>query len=457
MKVYPHYPKPVTNKFSQFMMFFKKKSSWLDWICERSYTMYLGELKLPGLSMYIPNEASLIHRIMVTELDHFPKNRLLHELLNPLLGDSIFTTNGAVWKKQREMLNPSFEMVRVSHVFSLMNASAKDMRGRLSQLEEGRIHDMNEEMTFVTADIIFRTILSKELTLEASHKLVNAFEIFQEKNTKVGMQTMFRIPKVFRVFNGEKERLNAGIMIRETLADIIRPRYESMMKGESNTYTDILSSLLQVIDKDTGKPFPFNEILDQVAMLFLAGHETSASSMTWTLYLLALYPQYQEEAYEEVISKCGMDEFTAENTKALQFITNVFKESLRLYPPVSFIPREVNVDIQMRSKQIKKGSTIVMSPWLMHRNERYWEDAHMFNPHRFDDPKNITKYTYFPFGMGQRNCIGANFAMQEGVLLLATIIRDYTLELKDGFVPDVVSRLTTRSMNGMPVKLIKRR
>jgi cytochrome P450 len=111
----------------------------------------------------------------------------------------------------------------------------------------------------------------------------------------------------------------------------------------------------------------------------------------------------------------------------------------------------------MRDKKIKKGSAIVVSPWLMHRNERYWNDPHMFDPHRFDNPKDIVKNTYFPFGMGPRICIGSRFAMQEAPLLLATILREYSLELEPGFTPDIVGRLTTRSVNGMNIKLTKRK
>ncbi len=457
MKIYPHYPKTSENKFSQLMIFFKRNSSWLDGLYERSYTMLMGEVKLPTLTIYLPNEPALIHRILVSEVKLFPKHPLQHEMLEPLLGNSIFTTNGRVWKKQRELLNPSFEMVRISHVFDLMNDAAKDMLARLETLDENRYHDMDEEMTFVTADIIFRTILSEKLTKVEATKIVEAFVEFQEKSIKYTLQKMFFMGNIFKFLGRDKSRIQTGKVIRNSLAKIIEPRYNGMINNEKNEHKDILSSLLDVTDEDTGKPFSFTEILDQVAMLFLAGHETTASSMTWALYLLALYPEEQEKAYQEVMHICGNDEFSAENTKKLHFVTNVFKETLRLYPPVSAFPRESKVDTTMRDKTLKKGATVIVLPWLMHRNERYWEDAHMFNPYRFDNPENITKNTYFPFGLGQRICIGAGFAMQESILLLASILRHYRLELKPDFVPDIAGRLTTRCLNGMPIKLIKRK
>jgi len=455
-KIYPYYPKPVKNKITQYMTYFRKGRSWLDGLYERSYTMKMGRVKMPNLDLYLPNQPDLIHRVLVSEAKYFPKSKLLHDVLEPLLGDSIFTNNGEVWKKQRELLTPSFEMIRITQVFDLMHDAAKDMSTRLEKLSDGKYHNIDEEMTFVTADIIFRTILSEVLNEEKGKAVLDAFVIYQEESAKLGMQKIFKVSKILQFFRGDSKRVEAGKVIRNALAETIKPRYDAMLNNEETTHQDILSSLLKVIDKETGKPFSFKEILDQIAMLFLAGHETTASSMTWTLYLLALYPEYQEKAYQEVKSICGNDELSIENTKKLKFVTNTFNEALRLYPPVSFYPRETTRDIVMRDKKIKKGSAIVVSPWLMHRNSLYWEDPHMFNPHRFDNPKDIVKNTYFPFSMGPRICIGSRFAMQEAPLLLATILREYELELEPGFTPDIVGRLTTRSVNGMNIKLIKR-
>jgi len=456
MKVYPYYPKPVKNKITQYMTYIRKGRSWLDGLYARSYTMKMGRVKMPNLDLYLPNQPDLIHRVLVSEAKYFPKSALLHEVLEPLLGESIFTTNANVWKKQRELLTPSFEMIKVSQVFDLMHDAAEDMALRLKKLSDGKYHNIDDEMTFVTADIIFRTILSEKLDEKKGKDVLDAFVTYQEESARLAMQKIFKISKILQFFRGDSKRKEAGEVIRNALAEIIKPRYEAMERGEESSHKDILSSLLKVINKDTGKPFSFKEILDQIAMLFLAGHETTASSMTWTLYLLALYPEYQEEAYQEVMNICHNDKLTIENTKQLTFVMNNFSEALRLYPPVSFFPRETSRDIVMRDKKIKKGSAIVVSPWLMHRNEHYWNDPHMFDPHRFDNPQNIVKNTYFPFGMGPRICIGSRFAMQEAPLLLATILREYKIELEPGFTPDIVGRLTTRSLNGMNIKLVKR-
>lgn len=452
----PFFPPPLKNKASLFFTFFKKRRSWLDGLYERSYRMQMGRVKMPGLDLHVINQPELVHRVLVDEVKEFPKNQLLGRLLEPLLGESIFTTNGEQWKKQREMLNPSFEMTRINHVFGLMNDAVKEMKYRLlGNKDENRL-DIDPEMTYVTADIIFRTILSSRLEREAAVKIIEAFVTFQEETARTAMRTMFKIPEWLWFFTGESKRIKAGNEIREVLSTIIRPRYDAAESNTTGGEKDILASLLQAVDADSGERFSFEEILDQVAMLFLAGHETSASALTWAIYLLSLYPDIQERAYQEVMEITGEGEFDPIQIKQMELITNVFKETLRLYPPVGFFARESSNETIMRDKTVEKGSSVVVAPWLIHRHSEFWDNPNGFDPDRFNDPQSIQKDTYLPFGMGARICIGASFAMQEAVLILATIIRECKIELEDDFVPDVVGRLTVRSANGMRV-ILKRR
>lgn len=453
----PFHPKPTNNKASLLLTFFLKKRSWLDGLYERSYKMKMGRVKMPGLDLHIVNDPALVRRILVDDVRDFPKSDLLGELLNPLLGESIFTTNGEQWKKQRDMLEPSFENARISKVFGLMHEAVSDLMKSFAEHKNGSVVEVDEEMTYVTADIIFRTIMSQKLNKTAAHKVILAFTTFQEETAKAAMRKMFCIPQWVSYMMGEKRRIKSGEEIRQVLTDIIRPRYDAVTNGTTGPEEDILSTLLQVVDSDTNERFSFQEILDQIAMLFLAGHETTASSLTWTLYLLSISPEEQEKAYQEVMRISEEREFTAFELKRMKYLNNVFKEALRLYPPVGFFARESAKDTVMRNKEIKKGSSIAVAPWLIHRHEDFWEDPHGFNPERHEDQSKIMKDTYLPFGMGERVCIGAGFAMQESILILASILREYTLELEEGFVPDVVGRLTVRSANGMNIILTKRK
>ena len=453
----PFHPKPHKNKASLFTTLFLKRRSWLDGLYEKSYKMKMGRVKMPGLDLHVVNDPKEVRRIMVDEVREFPKSELLHELLNPLLGDSIFTTNDKVWEKQRDLIKPSFEMTRISRVFTHMKNAANDLIEHLEKNKDGSIVEVDEEMTYTTADVIFRTIMSERLDRQEGKKVINAFITFQEETARAAMRKMFCFPRWISYFLGEKRRLAAGEEIRKVLANIIRPRYDAVTNNLPIEQEDILSSLLQVIDCDTNERFSFEEILDQVAMLFLAGHETTASSLTWTLYLLSMFPQEQEKAYAEVLEVQGEEEITIQHIRKMKYVTNVFKEALRLYPPVGFFARESKNDITMRGKDIKKGAAMVVAPWLIHRHKDFWENPDGFDPTRYDNPKDIIKDTYLPFGMGERVCIGQGFAMQESILILSSILKNYKLELEEGFVPDVVGRLTVRSANGMNIRLTKRK
>ncbi len=451
----PFYPKPYKNKASTLATFLFKRRSWLDGLYERSYKMMMGRVKMPGFDLYVVNDPKEVRRIMVDEVREYPKSQLLHELLEPLLGVSIFTTNDRVWEKQRELLRPSFEMTRISKVFDLMSQAVDDMMIRFAKYDDGEIIEVDEAMTFVTADVIFRTIMSSKLDEQKGKLVLDAFVTVQEETIKTAMRKMFRFPKWLSNFLGENKRLKAGATIRKVLSDIIKPRYDNAAV-EQGKYNDILSSLLMVIDEDTNERFSFNEILDQVAMLFLAGHETTASSLTWTLYILSISEKEQQKAYEEIIQVAGYDKFKIEHIKEMKYLTNIFKESLRLYPPVGFFAREARHESKMRDKVIQEGSGVVVAPWLIHRHDSFWENPHEFDPTRHEDKSKIKKDTYMPFGMGERICIGQGFAMQEAILILANILRTYKLKLEENFVPDIVGRLTVRSANGVRIKFIKR-
>lgn len=451
MGVCPFHPKPHNSKAGLITTFLIKRRSWLDGLYAKSYKMRAGRVKMPGFDLFVVNDPKEVRKIMIDNVKEFPKSDMLHELLKPLLGVSIFTTNGEVWKKQRELLRPSFEMTRISKVFDLMSSAAADMMDRFRKYPDGSIVEVDEHMTFVTADVIFRTIMSSKLDEIKGKEILHAFVTFQEETARTAIRKFFCVPQWLSNILGENKRMKAGAVIRKSLSDIIKPRYENY---ESDTYCDILSSLLHTVDASSGERFSFEEILDQVSMLFLAGHETTASSLTWTLYCLSLDQDAQQKAYNEIISINKDGKFSINDIKDMKYLTNVFKEALRLYPPVGFFARQSKGEAKIRDKVLQKGSGVVVAPWLIHRHDDFWEAPHEFRPDRHNE--NIPKEKYMPFGLGERICIGQGFAMQEAIIILANILREFKLELKDGFVPDVVGRLTVRSANGMMIKMSKR-
>lgn len=458
MKLFcPAYPKPHPEKTSKLSMFWNARRSWIDALYERSYSMQMGEVHLPGVDLYMVNDSKEVKRIMQTEASEFPKSHLMHEALEPLLGDSIFTTNGAQWQRQRTMMNPAFAQARLNVAFPRMLGAAQAMVQRLAVLNAGEPYDIEVEMTHVTADIIFRTIFSQPMEGETAHRVFAAFARYQTLAPKLMLPAVFGM-RWLRMPWLQWQSNKAAKEIRALLEAMVRPRYEAHVRGDLSEHEDILAAFMHAKDPQTGAPFDFDELINQVAMLFLAGHETSASALTWACHLLAQSAEIQNRAYEEVRAVLGEREPEQADMKDLPLIWNIFRETLRLFPPVGFFARESAQGCPIRGKQVKAGSTVVVAPWLLQRHRKWWENPDAFDPDRFDreESKQAIRHAYMPFSMGPRVCLGAAFALQEAVLILACLLRRYELLPVAGHEPQPVGRLTIRSENGVRVQLRKR-
>ena len=454
----PAYPPPRRHKASGLLMFFSARRSWLDALYERSYRMQMGEVHLPGLDLYMVNEPTLVRQVLTNAGDNFPKSALLGEALQPLLGESIFTTNGAKWQRQREMMDPAFAQARLNVAFPVMREATDAMLTRLAALPNGVEHDLEVEMTHVTADIIFRTIFSEPMAGPDAHRVFDAFSRFQAQVPRLMLPSLYGKRWLRWPWDAWRSR-RAAREIRGLLEKLVRPRYEAHRAGCPATRQDILASFLDAHDSENGEPFSFEALVDQVAMLFLAGHETSASALTWATHLLAQAPDVQARVHAEVTTQLGNGAPELGDMKAMCLTRNVFRETLRLFPPVGFMARQTASACPMRKKTVPAGATVVVAPWLIHRHRELWPDPDAFNPDRYDGDasREALKLAYLPFGMGPRVCMGAAFALQEATLILAQLVRRYRLEAVPGHIPQPVGRLTIRSANGVRLRLYRRK
>jgi cytochrome P450 len=437
----PPYPKPHKNPLRQFGRFLLGWQSWIHTISETSYKMKMGQVKFPHIDFFVINERSLVKKIGETDYEEYPKHHMQHEILCPLLGESIFTTNGAQWKRQRQMMNPSFAHTHLKRTFGTMDSAIQDLITRMKALDHTKPIAIDPLMTHITADVIFRTILSQTIEEGDAYKVFENFNMFQDYTQRTMVLKSFHLPSGFF----KKKIDQACHNIRAVLTPIIAERYHNYHAGNKSDLNDILSTLLEARD-DEGKPFPLDELVNQIAMLFLAGHETTASALTWSLYLLSKCPHMQDAIRAEIKEHEKDGHIVFESIKGLNMTRNVFQEGLRLYPPVSFLPREASNDCVIRNKKVAKGSMLSLSPWLVQRHRDQWKEPDLFDPERFNDPeqKESVKKSYFPFGLGPRICIGKGFAMQEAVLTIANIVKNFELENPKGQVPEPMARVTTR-------------
>lgn len=453
----PAYPQPRKSKISRFLMFFSARRSWLDNLYERSYRMKMGELHLPGLDLYMVNEPALVKQVLVEQAANFPKNELLGNALRPLLGDSILTTNGEKWTRQRAMMEPAFAQARINVAFPVMQAATQAMLARLNALPDGFEHDLEVEMTHVTSDIILRTIFSVPMEGDVAHRVFDAFARFQSLVPRLMLPSIYGLRWLSLPWDVWRSR-KAAAEIRGLLVEMVRPRFDAHRAGCASSKLDILDAFLNARDAIDNAPFGFDELVDQVAVLFLAGHETTASALTWATYLLAQVPAIQDRMHDEVMALMADRDAESSDMKQLELTRNVFREALRLFPPVGFIARQSAQVCPMRDKTIEKGASVMISPWLMHRHRDLWPQPDAFNPDRYNDDKSrdSLQKAYLPFGMGPRVCMGAAFAQQEATLILSSLVRHYRLQAVPGHVPQPVGRLTIRPANGVRLTLHRR-
>ena len=452
----PPAPVPPPTRLSLAVRWLWGRHCTISFLAAKSYNSKLGHVGLPGHDLYTVCEPSLVRRILVEQWTRFPKSDALTRVLKVLIGDAFLITNGELWQRQRRMVDPSFASTRLGVTFPLMQAAIEDMQQRLDRIDDGGILEVDAETTRVTADIIFRTIFSKPVDELGGSEVFAAFNRYQEAATRFWTLTVSGLPSFLSLHRLKAVREARGI--RNLLKPLVRERYERHRRGEPVETRDVLGALILAKDPETGSTFDFEELVNQVAMLFFAGHETSASALGWAVYLLAACPHVQERIRIEVEEVAGGRDLGFGDIKQLKFTRDVFRESLRLYPPVGFIMREAAHTECMRDKVVKPESAIAVSPWLIHRHRTLWDRPDVFDPDRFASPASKTsiRTAYLPFSLGPRACIGASFAMQEATLILASLARRYRFEVMPEHVPQPVGRLTIRSANGIKARIFRR-
>lgn len=418
------------------------------------YRAWMAEFRAPSFRSYLINQPDLIKRVLKDEPDHFPKSDRIAEGLKPLLGNSVFLTNGEAWKRQRRIIDPAFEGGRLKETFPAMRAAAVAAVARLHQKVGKQAEVEFEEVTsHAAADVIFRTLFSIPIEHEVAGEVFTRFRDYQRSQPLLNLAAFLPLPKWMPRFFRPGTRANAN-KIRELIAGLTADRMAAIKAG--NAPDDLATKIMTTRDPQTGEQFDAQEMVDQVAIFFLAGHETSASALAWTLYLMALYPEWQERLATEA---AALEDESFAAVSKLRHSRDVFREALRLYPPVPMMVREATCPVQFRNRQVPKGAQIVLSPWHLHRHEKLWNNPDGFDPERWqtENGRSCQREAYIPFSAGPRVCTGAGFAMVEGPLILSMILRDFRIErIDDQRDPVPVAHLTVRSQNGIWLQVTPR-
>ncbi len=413
------------------------------------YGAWMAEFKTPFFRSFLVNDPKLVREVLNVRPEDFPKSDRISEGLRPLLGNSVFVTNGAEWERQRRIIDPAFEGGRLRDTFPAMWAAGEQA---VARMEEGRV-EVEQAASFAAADVIFRTLFSIPIEDKVAGEVFTRFRDYQRSQPLLNLAAFVPLPgwmpRVFR----PKTRA-AARAIRGLITGLTRARMAAIEAGSAPD--DLATKIMTTPDPETGELFTADEMVDQVAIFFLAGHETSASALSWALYLLAMSPQWQARvAAEAVALEAGPD--VAVMGK-LRVSRDVFREALRLYPPVPMMVREAGCPEEFRGRRVETGAMVVVSPWHLHRHERLWDNPDGFDPARWEteNGKTCARDAFIPFSSGARVCPGAGFAMFEGPLLLSMLVRAFRFEVIDGAEPVPQAHLTVRAKDGIWLRVTRR-
>ncbi len=415
----------------------------------RLYRAWMAEFRTPFFRSYMINQPSLVEEVLKARPLDFPKSDRVGEGLRPLLGNSVFLTNGPEWQRQRRIIDPAFEGGRLRDTFPAMWAAGE---ASTTRMPEGVV-EVEEEMSHAAADVIFRTLFSLPIEAEIATRVFHEFRAYQRTQPILNAAAFVPLPKWLPRGHRAETRRTAKA-IRALITEMTEARMAEIKSGTAPD--DLATKIMTTRDPETGERFTTEEMVDQVAIFFLAGHETSASALGWALYLLARYPAWQDKVAAEAALLPDAPDFGA--MSKLRVTRDVFREALRLYPPVPMMVRETTCPETFRDRPVKVGSQVVISPWHLHRQERLWENPDGFDPGRWEteNGKQCMREAFIPFSAGARVCTGAGFAMVEGPLLLAMLVRSFRFERVEGDDPVPVAYLTVRAKDGIRLRVARR-
>ena len=417
----------------------------------RLYRAWMAEFRTPFFTSYLCNDPALIALVLNDRPDDFPKSDRIREGLAPLLGRSVFVTNGDVWKRQRRIIDPAFEGGRLRDTFPAMLAAGQAAAARLSARAPGPV-EIEEEASHAAADVIFRTLFSIPIEHRIAAQVFDQFRAYQRTQPILNLAAFLPLPRWFPRAHRRRTR-TAAAAIRALIERLTAERMADIAAGTAPD--DLATKIMTTADPVTGDRFDTAEMVDQVAIFFLAGHETSASALAWALYLLATHPDVQDRVAAEGRAFAADPSFS--NLSRLRFTRDVFRETLRLYPPVPMMVRETVRPETFRGRAVRIGAQVVLSPWHLHRHERLWANPDGFDPDRWsrEGTRVCAREAWMPFSAGPRVCTGAGFAMAEGVLLLALIAAAVRVA-PEGPPPVPVAHLTVRARDGIRLAVIPR-
>ena len=400
------------------------------------------QLRVLGRKVILLSHPDDIEAVLVRDRDNFGRSKEIRRL-RPIFGNGLLASDGAFWRRQRNIVQPSFQHNAMTGYASIM---LKCISRQLSEWRIGEVRDIHADMMLYTRETICSVLFGSEFAANNLEIADAVSVVFGDLRAEILYLPIWRrLPFARSIrWNRAVKRLNHSIRT------IIGARRNCAEAGN-----DLLGSLLSARDSD-GCSMSDEQLHDEILTFFLAGHETAALSLTWATYLLATHPEMQERAADEVFTVTGGADVQVEHYPLLHFVTAVTKEALRLYPPVWSLGRVATKDGALGSLLIAKGTDVWLCLHRLHRDPRWYPEPEQFRPERWLRNETQRRFTYAPFGIGPRVCIGQHFAMAETVLGLASMLRQFRFSPTCSVPAEVNAWISLRPKESIQLRLEQR-
>ena len=387
-----------------------------------------------------------LEQILVKDADRFPKTRLDKRVLRPVVGEGLLTADGDHWRWQRKLASPLFRPSDTLGYVPKMVEAANEQLARWRAAGASHVAAIDEDMTEATFAVIARTVLAGIDESEGAEIKRTGRAYLTPIGWAVAAALMLWPEDMWHP--GRTQMRTAAREGRDVVQRLLDKRRAQGVAGD-----DLVARMLAARNPDTGAPMTDEQVIDNLATFLLAGHETTAKALTWTLYLLARAPEWQERVREEVREVTGGNPVSAGDIAKLLVTQRVLKEAMRLYPPVPAMTRVNREAVEIGGVSLPAPALIVIPVYVVHRHRKLWDDPDRFDPDRFlaESEAKHHRMQFMPFGVGPRVCIGASFAMIEATAVLATLLQGARFGWDGKHAPEPISRVTLHPKGGMPL------
>ena len=414
---------------------------------EDAFNKQFMSFKIINRSIFIANHPDVVRYILSTNHDNYQrKNPLMRKALQPLMGDALLISDGAAWEKHLELLVPMFSLQKIEQYCQIMIETTEDHLQQWALLNEGDTISVFPEMIQLTAKIMCRILFGRQVTAEQAAQVVDSFADYRASMEQMDINSFIGLPSWVPGSKTSKNKTtNAAKAVHDLFDTLIVEAEES---GEST------SLVAQFVELRNNGILSGEQMRNELAMLFMAGHESTASTLSWALYLISQCPEVEDDLHAEVDAILGERSATFGDVGDLIYTRAILDETMRLYPSFPMLLREAIADDVIRKREVPAGSIMIIVPWLLHRHQQYWEYPDHFIPERFleEDPELMPDpFAYIPFSAGPRACLGKYFGIAQTTLCLAIISQFFRLRTAENQVVETECRLTLRPKGDLPM------